>query len=141
MHVKFIYIVLIFSFSTISQAKPFEHTYKTYTLSKTTLEEVASKQGAPKKIKETNRTIRYDYKYERYFAGQLKKVVATIAITDPNYVDINGISINDDKSKLERVFEVEVNGDNYADCINGIAYWLNNGKVTKIVLANSLACS
>lgn len=98
--------------------------------------QVVNLKGKPirKSVVLSDETFHYDGFQIRFD----RNTVSTISIVNPEYSDPNGISVGFSQIVLEAVLKSEVVKDTLVDKNKGIIYWVENGVVSKIVIAYKL---
>ncbi|HBG19210.1 MAG TPA: hypothetical protein DDY32_08025 [Desulfobulbaceae bacterium] len=117
----------------------FEHKYKGIYPGYSSLETVFKSLGKPTKVEEAGGGKNYFYPEAIInFPGGGNPKVNTIQIYNDNYYKSpSGIQLFDEVSKAEKSIDSPNDGSTIFDKKNGIVYWHDGKKITKIVLVYS----
>lgn len=137
---RWILFLVLFCFSTVSKSDliRYETIFEHVQVGRSTLADIIDQHGLP--IDKIINTNNIKYLFDRFHVTIQDKTgrVNSIIIFDPEYKDANDISVGSSRSDVEAKFSVEAEGCYLIDELNGIVYWFENEKVSKIVLAYKL---
>ena len=141
----FLVVVMIYTFSSnviSDETVSYNSSYKGLKVRISTYQDMINIFGPP--IKSTS--VKYYYPGVHVTINNKTNTINTIIIFDLSFVDVNGVSVGDEKVSVERaLYErineneiLEMHGNIVVDKHNGIIYWFKQNKVEKIVLAAKL---
>ncbi len=135
-------LCLLFAFTALSSQAEllrYNNSYQGIIVGQSTLADTMQLHGEPLKVNKTLDNATYFYSGFNINISDYKSTIVSIAITDPNYVDINDMKVGFPVEILVTKFHALIDRDGYyVDKNNGIIYWLRNGVVTTIALASEL---
>ncbi len=129
--------VIISSISSIclsNEIIEYHNEYKGLIVTKSTLTDAISVLGNPVKMGQVSKTVRYRFKGVDITAYSDTGLINSIIIYDKLYVDDNGISVGNNFDSVKQLPEIKILTTTIFDPKNGIVYWFNENRVTKIVL-------
>jgi len=117
----------------------YSNTYKGLEVGTSKVDQVAELIGVPISEKNPDK-LEYNDEFTVFFNNRTG-AIDTITITDPAYLDANGLQVGDHK---QRVIKSKISGLNsdsktVTDFDKGIVYWFDDAdRIEKIVLAHKL---
>lgn len=135
-------LMMLFSTEAFSDDyKEYENNYYALYLGVTPIHEMLDYLGPPIKITSNNDKIAYAYEDLFVFARKSTGKITRISICDEDYEDKNGMRVGYAESYLREAIKIDETrtdsvGRQYAmDLANGIAYWIVDDRIKKIVLS------